>query len=92
LGSAGTSANAQMTTPATSGARRWSRIWPADVVAQVLLGRRARDEDAGGDRDQQRGDLRAEAVADGQQREVLSGLAERHPLLHDADDDAADRG
>ena len=61
-----------------------------DVGAEVLLGRRARDEDAGGDRDQQRGDLRAQAVADRQQGEVLGGLAERHALLHDADDDAAD--
>ena len=62
-----------------------------DVVAEVLLGRRARDEDAGGDGDQQRRDLRAQAVADRQQRELLGGLAERHALLHDADDDAADQ-
>ena len=61
-----------------------------DVGAEVLLGGRARDEDAGRDGDQQRGDLRAEAVADGQQRERLRRLAERHALLHDADDDAAD--
>ena len=62
----------------------------ADVVAEVLLGRRARDEDAGGDGDQQRRDLRGEAVADRQQRELVRGLAERQALLHDADDDAAD--
>ena len=61
-----------------------------DVGAEVLLGGGARDDDAGRDGDQQRGDLRAEAVADRQQREVLGGLAERQALLHDADDDAAD--
>ena len=32
-----------------------------------------------------------EAVADRQQREVLAGLAERHALLDDADDDAAEQ-
>jgi hypothetical protein len=62
-----------------------------DVGAEVLLGRRASDEDAGGDGDQQRGDLRAQAVADRQQREVVRGLAERHAHLHDADHDAADQ-
>ena len=71
FGRPGTSANAQITTPATSGALRWSRIWPATSRAEVLLGGRARDEDAGGDRDQQRRDLRAQAVADRQQREVV---------------------
>ena len=79
-----------MTTPATSGALRCSRIWPATSLPRSLVGRRAGDEDAGGDGDQQRGDLRAQAVADRQQREVLGGLAERHAHLHDADDDAAD--
>jgi hypothetical protein len=63
---------------------------PGDVAAQVLLGRRAGDEDAGRDRDQQRGDLRAQPVADRQQRELVRRLAERQALLHDADDDAAD--
>jgi hypothetical protein len=61
-----------------------------DVGAEVLLRGRARHEDAGGDGDHQRGDLRAEAVADRQQRELVGGLAEREALLHGADDDAAD--
>ena len=79
-------------TPATSGALRWSRSCVASVVAEVLLrAGRAGDEDAGGDRDQQRRDLGAEAVADRQQREVVAGLAERHALLDDADDDAAEQ-
>ena len=48
-----------------------------DVVAEVAFGGRAGDQDARRDRDQQRRDLRREPVADGQQREVLDGLAER---------------
>ena len=39
-----------------------------DVGTEVALGRRARDDDAGGHRDQQRRDLRDQTVADGQQR------------------------
>ena len=63
----------------------------ATVEPRSLLGaRRAGDDDAGGDRDQQRRDLRDEAVADRQQREVLAGLGDRHALLDDADEDAAD--
>ena len=57
--------------PATSGALRWPRIWPAMSEPRSLVGGRARDDDAGRDRDQQRRDLRGEAVADGQQRVVL---------------------
>ena len=61
-----------------------------DVGAEVVLGGRAGDDDAGGHRDEQRGDLRGQAVADAQQREVVDGLREREALLDDADDDAAD--
>ena len=76
---------------------------PAMSVPRSSLGGRAGDDDAGRDRDQQRRDLRDEAVADGQQREVLDGLAERHALLQrrrstmppirliSDDDDAGDR-
>jgi hypothetical protein len=38
---------------------RCADLLRGDVAAEVALGRRAGDEDAGGDRDQQRGDLRA---------------------------------
>ena len=77
--------------PATSGALRWSRIWSETVEPRSFSAGGAGDEDAGGDRDQQRRDLRAEAVADRQQREVVAGLGERHALLDDADDDAAEQ-
>ena len=76
FGRPGTSAKEAMTTPATSGALRWLRDLLDDVGAEVVLGGRARDDDAGRDRDEQRGDLRDEAVADAQQREVLDRLAE----------------
>ena len=58
--------------------------------AEVAVGGGAGDDDAGGDRDQQRRDLRREAVADGQQRVVLGGFAEAEAVLEHADDDAAD--
>ena len=69
FGRPGTSANAQITPPATIGALRWRRIWAAMSRAEVAFRGRARDDDAGRDRDQQRRDLRGQAVADGQQRE-----------------------
>ena len=66
--------------PATIGALRWSKIWLDDRRCRGLsLARRAGDEDAGGDGDQQRGDLRAQAVADREQREVVAGLANGMP-------------
>ncbi len=90
LGRPGTSAKAQMTTPATIGALRCFMSWPATSEprsdSEALRVTMMPD----GDGDEQRRDLGGEAVADGQQREVLGGLADRHPLLHDADDDAAD--
>ena len=64
FGRPGTSANAQMTAPATIGALRCARIWPAMSVPRSSSEARARDDDAGRDRDQQRRDLRGEAVAD----------------------------
>ena len=45
-----------------------------DVRAEVAVGGGAGDDDAGGDRDQQRGDLRGEAVTDGQQRVLVGGF------------------
>ena len=63
---------------------------PGDVAAEVLAGVRARHDDAGRDRDQQRGDLRGEAVADGQQRELVGRFGEGHVALEHPDDDAAD--
>ena len=52
-----------------------------DVAAEVAVGGRARDDDAGRDRDQQRRDLRGETVADGQQRELVRGFAEGEVVL-----------
>ena len=61
-----------------------------DVAAEVFVGGRAGDDDAGGHRDQQRGNLRGEAVADRQQRELVGGFGEGETVLGHADDDAAD--
>ena len=54
------------------------------------LGGRAGDDHARGGGDQQGRDLGDQAVADGQQGVVAEGLADRHPELEDADDQAAD--
>jgi hypothetical protein len=59
------------------------------LVSQFLLGGGAGHQYAGGDGDDQRGDLRNQAVADGQEREALQRLTDGHPLLHDADGKAA---
>ena len=48
------------------------------------------DQQAGRGRDDQRRDLRDQAVADGEQRVGARGFGERHALLRDADDHAAD--
>ncbi len=61
-----------------------------DVGAEVFVGGGAGDDDAGGDGDQERGDLRGEAVADGQQRELVGGFGEGEPALGDADHDPPD--
>ena len=71
FGSPGTSAKAMITTPATSGALRCSRIWPATSEPRSCSEAERVTRMPVRDRDQQRGDLRAQAVADGQQREVL---------------------
>ena len=60
------------------------------VGTEVALGRGAGHDQTGRQRDQQRRDLRDEAVADGQQAVRLDRLAERHVLLQDADREAAD--
>jgi hypothetical protein len=62
-----------------------------DVAAEVAVGVRARDDDAGRDRDQQRRDLRREAVADGQQRVGVAASLNVRWRWSDADDDAADQ-
>ena len=57
-----------------------------DLAAEVGLAAGAGDDDAGRGRDQQRRDLRRQAVADRQQREGVERLAEmRHALLQHAD-------
>ena len=66
----------------------------AELAEQRLVGRAGDaglgDDDAGGGRDDQRRDLRDQAVADGQQGVGVGGVAEAHAVLADADDDAAD--
>ena len=67
----------------------------AELGDQRLVGRAVDaglgDQQAGGDRDDQRRDLRHQAVADGQQGVGVGGLAEGQVVLRDADDDAGDR-
>ena len=62
-----------------------------DVVAEVVLAGCTGDDDAGRGRDQERGNLRSEPVADRQQRERRNRLRELHALLHDADGDAGEK-
>ena len=69
-------APARRRTPARYSARGWratclARSWP-----RFDSPTRAGDDDAGGGGDQQRRDLRDQALADGEQREVLERLAE----------------
>ena len=90
FGSAGTSAKAQITPPATSGALRWSRIWPPMSLPRSFSEAERVTRMPVATEISSAGICAHEAVADGQQRELVRGLAERHPLLHDADDDAAD--
>jgi hypothetical protein len=59
------------------------------LFAERSFGGGARDDDTGGGRDQQRRDLGDDAFTDRQQR-VRCSDRERHPLLHDADHEAAD--
>ncbi len=61
------------------------------VGAHVALGGGAGDDEAGGDRHQQRRDLGDQAVADRQQAVGLQRLGRRHPLLQHADREAADQ-
>ena len=66
-----------------------------ELVDQRLVGRAVDaglgDQQAGGDRDDQRRDLRDQAVADGQQGVGVRRLRRSvRPCWHDADDDAAD--
>ena len=64
---------------------------PANVrFDTVLAAGHAGDDHAAGDRNQQRRDLRDQAVADGQHGVDLQGVAGGHVVLHHADGDAAD--
>ena len=58
-------------------------------IAQFLLGGGAGDQDAGGGGGDEGGNLRHQAVADGEEGEALQGLVDGHALLHDADGKAA---
>ena len=74
--------------------RRASLFWlelGGDAAAHVAGGGRAGHDQAGGDREQQRGDLRDQAVADGQQAVVVHRVGRRHALLEHADREAADQ-
>ena len=62
----------------------------ADFPAHVLRARHARDDDRDGRGQQQRRNLRDQAVADGQQRVGACGVAKRQVMHHDADGKAAD--
>ena len=66
----------------------------AELAEHRLVGRAARaalgDQQAGGERDDQRRDLRDQAVADRQLDEHVGGFADRHAVAEIADGDAAD--
>ena len=61
------------------------------VGTEVHLRRGAGHDEAGRQRDQQRRDLRDQAVADGEEAVRLDRVAERQVLLQDADREAADQ-
>src|SRR3989344_1279256 len=61
-----------------------------DLGADVLVLADPRDHHGGRHRDQQRRDLGHQRVTDGQQDVGLGGLRGRQPVLHHADDEAAD--
>ena len=63
---------------------------PVDLLPHVLGTGNAGHHDGGGRRQQERRDLRNEAVTDGQQGINLPRLAEAHAVLRHADADAAD--
>ena len=63
---------------------------PGQFAAQVLLGGGAGDQNAGGGGGDEGGNLRNQAVADGEQGEPLQGLVDGHALLHDADGEPAE--
>ena len=60
------------------------------VAAEIAFRGGARDDDTGRRRNQQRRNLRDDAFADGEQREVLQRLQQREPFLRHADDESAD--
>jgi hypothetical protein len=66
-----------------------SQQLPGQFLAQFLLGGGAGDEDARRRGSDQGGNLRHQAVADGEQGEALQGLVDRHAPLHDADGKSA---
>ncbi len=91
FGRPGTRPIAAMTPPAIIGARGWPQDLAGDLRAEVGLAAGAGDDDARRGRDQERRDLRDEAVADRQDREGVERRRENDmPLLQHADDDAAE--
>ena len=92
LGRPGTIATAQIAPPPSCSVRLcrvnwWSRSVPRSISVAARVTMRPDDE-----RDEQRGDLRDEAVTDGEEAVRLDRVAERQVLLQDADREAADRG
>ena len=79
--------------PAMKSGRGWREDLPGDRRSRALAAGRARDDDAGRRRDQERRDLRGDAVADGQELEGLERLARTPmPCWSIADRDAARTG
>ena len=62
-----------------------------DLITDIDAGGDPTDNDTRRRRDDERGDLRHEPVADGQQRIGLAGLGQRQLMLPDADDQPADQ-
>ena len=60
------------------------------LLTDVLIGRDAGDDNAGGGGDHQRRDLRHQTVTDGQQRIAFRRRPQLHTMLHDTDQQAAD--
>ena len=75
---------------ATASAFGWPKQLPAHLAAHVLRAGHARDDDGDRGRQQQRRNLRDQAVADGEQRVGAAGAGERHAVRDHADGEAAD--
>ena len=91
MGRPGIRHSARAATPAIRSGIRLRPSWRMRSVPMSPSDGGAGDDEAGRDREQQRGDLGDQAVADGQQAVGRDRLAERHALLDHADGEAADQ-